>query len=912
MSTRSIPAPLRAALALSLISLLSLGSCDLAGSEGGPGVAPPLEGVIPTGPLPTPFALTNLRANPGTSAVESNNYSQRPSISSDGRYVAFHSFATNLVAGVTDGKNHVYVRDMQTQITSLVTRNNAGSAANSDSQDAFISDDGRYVVFSTIATNLDSITVDNNNAWDIYLRDRVGDDGFFEEDINDTDDATTIRVSLVNGTNAQATGHSFRPTISNDGTRIAFQSDATNLIGLADTNNTTDVYVRILPSTTTRVSVANGTGAQANSSSFNPSISGNGGHVSFMSIASNLVPNDTFGYYDIFRATVTGAPVVDRVSLGIGGAQPSDYCYTNYFQGGGRGISADGSRVAFASPASNLVSNDFNGQFDVFVRDFAAGPLVMTRIVGSQDQEGNGFTFDGRLSADGTRVAFLSNSSNFGPDFNFNQDVFVKDLDTNEMTLVSNSPFGSSSDGPVLSSDGTVAAFSSYGPDFVDNDTNSQQDIFVHALENGQFPQGTILRASLPTAASEADDGSFKAFVAAGGPVVVFETAATNMVPNDNNSSRDIFISDPIGQTVRLVSKNSAGTHGTGDSQNPVCSSDGRFVAFESTADNLLLDVDGDGSFDDTNSVRDIFVHDVVTSVTTRVSVATDGTEADADCFNPSMSSDGRFVAFESTSGTLDPAVAFGGISQIFVHDRLTKTTVCVSIESGGTGVEGDSDSFDPSISSNGQVVAFSSLATNLDPAAASGTQQVFVRDMAANSTSCVSVAGGFEGDSLSFNPSLSANGLQVAFNSLASNLDPVADGSFFQIFVHNRQGAGSTNCVSVAGGVAGNANSFNPFISADGRFIAFDSMAINLHPAATSGSSQVFMRNRISNSIACISINDLGIAGNGDNHSATVTGDGRWAAFLSSATNLVVPDNGAFEDVFLRGPIDADAFIAD
>lgn len=911
MLSRSMPSALRAALAVSLVSLLSLGSCDLAGSEGGPGSSPGIIGSVPPGPLPTPFTLENLRANPGIASLQSNSYSQKPSISETGRYIAFISAATNLVNGVNNGRAHVYVRDVQTQITSVVSVNDAGTQADNDSQDPFISDDGRYVVFTTVSA-LDSIAADVNGAWDVYRRDRVGADGFFEEDPNDTGDATTIRVSLVHGTNAAANSSSFRPSISNSGLRVAFQSEATNLSPFADSNGfNTDIYVReINTNTTFRLSCANGTTTGGNSTSFNPTISANGGHVSFMSAASNLVAGDTLGYYDVFRATVAHAPAVDRVSVGSGGTQPDNYCYTNYFHGNGRGISADGGKVAFASAAGNLVSGDFNGSYDVFVRSFVGGTF-MTRILGESGQEPNSFTFDGRLSADGNRVAFMSQASNMGPDGNFSQDIFVKDLATGAVVLASNSPSGFSSEAPVVSADGKVAAFFSNAVDLVDNDTNSQQDVFIHAFEDGEFSAGTTLRVSVPTVASEADGPSFSATIASSGPVVVFASTATNLVLADTNGNVDIFVSDPIGQTVRIVSSNSQGTQGNGDSHNPVCSADGRFVAFESYADNFV-DSDGDGSFDnDTNGSLDIFVHDVVSDVTSRVSIASDGSEADSDCSSPSISADGRFIAFQSIATTLDPA-ADGSFYQIFVHDRLTKTTTCVSVPDGATGTVGNSSSFNPAISANGQVVAFQSLATNLDPVATAGFMQVFVRNHAANATSCVSVANGTEANADSFDPSVSADGMLVAFSSFGSNLDPVATSGNSQVYVRNRQGAGSTACVSVAGGIEADSGSLTPFISSDGRYVSFDSAATNLHPASSSGVLQVFVRDRIANAIACVSINDLGDSGDFASFGASISTEGRWVAFISGATNLVTPDNGSNDDVFIRGPIDADSFILD
>jgi len=214
---------------------------------------------------------------------------------------------------------------------------------------------------------------------------------------------------------------------------------------------------------------------------------------------------------------------------------------------------------------------------------------------------------------------------------------------------------------------------------------------------------------------------------------------------------------------VQRVSVASGGTQGNGDSGCPSISADGRYVAFQSYASNLVPG--------DTNEVGDVFVHDRLTGQTTRVSVASDGTEGNDYSRRPSISADGRYVAFASLASNLVPGDT-NGTWDVFVHDRLTGQTTRVSVASGGA--QGNSGSWCPSISADGRYVAFQSYASNLVPGDTNGVLDVFVHDRLTGQTTRVSVASdGTQGDSYSFGSSISADGRYVAFSSLASNLVP-------------------------------------------------------------------------------------------------------------------------------------------
>jgi len=388
----------------------------------------------------------------------------------------------------------------------------------------------------------------------------------------------------------------------------------------------------------------------------------------------------------------------------------------------------------------------------------------------------------------------------------------------------SNSGFSS------ISADGRYVAFESQATNLVSNDTNGFWDVFVHDTQTGQ-----TIRVSVASDGTEGNDDSiFTASISADGRYVAFYSEATNLVEDDTNGFADIFVHDTqTGQTIR-VSVASDGTEGNDDSIfTASISADGRYVAFYSEATNLVED--------DTNGFADIFVHDTQTGQTIRVSVASDGTESDNRSFGASTSADGRYVAFYSEATNL-VSNDTNGFWDVFVHDTQTGQTIRVSVASDGT--EGNDDSiFTASISADGRYVAFYSEATNLVEDDTNGFADIFVHDTQTGQTIRVSVASdGTEGnDDSIFTASISADGRYVAFYSEATNLVEDDTNGFADIFVHDTQ-TGQTIRVSVASdGTEGNDYINRPSISADGRYVAFESYASNLVPEDTNGYNDVF-----------------------------------------------------------------------
>ncbi len=305
---------------------------------------------------------------------------------------------------------------------------------------------------------------------------------------------TIIRASTAaDGT--QGNGESTDPVFSPDGSRIAFDGFASNLVA-GDENGVPDVFVKDLASGAVMLISTAADGTQGNGFSGFPVFSPDGSKIAFESGASNLVAGDTNGVVDVFvKDLASGA--VTLVSTAADGTQGNGFSDRPVF-------SPDGSKIAFASLASNLVAGDTNGAEDIFVKDLASG--VITRVSTAADgTQGNGFSDRPAFSPDGTKVAFESGASNLvAGDTNNTEDIFVKDLITGAITRVNTAADGTQAMGliafssnPVFSPDGSKIAFESFASNLVAGDTNGATDIFVKDLASGAItrvstaPDGT-------------------------------------------------------------------------------------------------------------------------------------------------------------------------------------------------------------------------------------------------------------------------------------------------------------------------------------------------------------------------------------------------------------------------------------
>ena len=419
------------------------------------------------------FAGETERVSVDSGGIESDGWSQCPGVSADGRFIVFESTATNLVPDDTNGTFDIFVHDRLTGSTERVSvasdesQSNATSYSSND-HGPDISADGRFVVFYSYASNL--VADDTNGLGDIFVRDRQA--------------GTTIRVSVASD-GSEGDGYSYEPAISADGNFVVFQSFAGNLVA-GDTNSVGDIFVRDLTAETTeRVNVATD-GSEGNDNSYNGRISADGRLVVFSSLATNLVTGDTNAYRDVFvRDRLTG--MTGRVSVASSGSEANNWSVFPR-------ISANGRYVVFASPASNLVTGDTNGQYDIFLHDRDVGTTERVSLA-SDGTQTNWFSYRADVSADGRLIAFHSAATNLvDDDTNDLEDIFIRDRDTGVTDRASVASDGTQSDGrslfPGISSDGRYVAFHSIAGNLVGNDTNAEWDVFVREVQTPIFRDG--------------------------------------------------------------------------------------------------------------------------------------------------------------------------------------------------------------------------------------------------------------------------------------------------------------------------------------------------------------------------------------------------------------------------------------
>ncbi|HYF62695.1 MAG TPA: Calx-beta domain-containing protein, partial [Herpetosiphonaceae bacterium] len=399
------------------------------------------------------------RVSVDSAGAQGNGHSYTPDISADGRYTVFPSAASNLVPGDTNGKIDIFLRDKQLGTITLISKAFGGSIGNGDSREPKISADGRFVVFSSEATNL--VAADSNNRSDAYLY-----------------SVENRQVYLVSaGANGVGNSTSWNPEISDDGSTVVFLSASTNLAagdsGPALGLGYGRVFLRNLASGQISLVSRGVGGAVANHQSNFPRISANGQIVVFQSKASNLISGDTNGFIDYFVYTQSSG------QISIIGTTQSALDYVN----GNADISANGAIVAFSTPA-NVTGSDSNGVSDIYLYNLASGQYMQASL-GASSSQPNGASTHPRLSADGTQVAFLSEANNLvAGDANGKSDVYVRNLlggTTLRLSVLNNgTEFNDGILNFALSADGRHAAWQSAASNIVAGDTNGMYDIFAH------------------------------------------------------------------------------------------------------------------------------------------------------------------------------------------------------------------------------------------------------------------------------------------------------------------------------------------------------------------------------------------------------------------------------------------------
>lgn len=723
----------------------------------------------------------------------------------------------------------------------------------------------RYLLFRSAASNL--VAGDSNNLTDTFLL--------------DTQTQVIERVNL--GSSQQQSDRGMLGGgggVSQDGRYILFTSAAGNFAA-SDTHGASQVYRRDRVTGTTTLISADALGNAGSGASLAYALSADGRYSLFASQAPNLNgPAAPGGAYQLYRHDAqTGT--LERVSAGSGG-QP------------GRGsshsgtLSADGRHVLFYSDADDLIPGDANGSaMDLFLRDMNTGavqivsrnlsgaPMTMPFVIAPWPQFGS--CSPATLSADGRYAVFATNESG-GPGGHA-RDVYRYDSISGTTLRVSSNTASVSlqafNDCPTISADGNRVAFASLGAqpssDLLVRDIGTDTLVRVDATAlPAMFPGmaqfgalalnddgGTLLFGSLYLAAGQGQSHVFRSIAAAA------PTRLTQALPNvaafADDHSGDGMIVNSVGVAERA----------------PGLSADGRYVAFASLAGNLVAG--------DNNGVADVFVRDRLAGSTERISLRSGGSESTCASRHASISADGRFVAFSSCGDLV--AAASGGRNEVYRYDRSSGTLELVSVNSAGLRASGPST--DPQLSADGGVVAFSSVATDLLAAPASG-QQIYVRDMGAAATALISrTPAGQPGDAPSSRPYLSADGRQVAFTSRAANLVAGDANAREDAFVADRLSL-QTERISVASNGSGTGGGGTAFgLSADGSKALFTSARGDIHPNAFGFYEHAFLRDRSAGTTEVITVpGDAKRRGK----APTISADGSVVAFISEASSGLGP----------------------
>ena len=384
--------------------------------------------------------------------------------------------------------------------------------------------------------------------------------------------------------------------------------------------------------------------------------------------------------------------------------------------------------------------------------------------------------------------------------------------------------------------------------------------------------------------------------ISARGRHVVFQSEAANLVPGDTNGQPDVFRRDRLtGRTVR-VSVATGGAQANGDSGFPTISDDGRFVAFASSASNLVPR--------DTNDAPDVFVRDLARGTTRRVSLSSSGQQGNGLSFDPSISGDASHVAFISDATNLVPGDTNTTVD-VFVRDLLGDTTERVSVSSQHR--QGNGQSVGPVISHNGRFVAFVSGATNLVRHDTNELFDIFLRDRLTDTTTRVNLGpggrqaqGGSPHDT-GFPETISRDGRFVSFDSDATNLVPGDTNQTFDVFVRDRR-AGKTTRVSVDGqGRQLHERSLTGPMSDDGRLVVFWVLPDRLVPGDPYRQENLFVRDRLAETTQLLTVGLGGAQANGEHGGSDVSADGRHIVFFSTSSNLVRGDTNGEADIFVR-----------
>jgi Tol biopolymer transport system component len=839
-------------------------------------------------------------------------------LSTNGQYALFESTASDLVPGDTNNASDVFVRDLVNGTNILVSISTNGGCANGVSGESAMTPDGHYVVFASTASNL--VPGDTNGIRDIFVRDLVAG-------------VTTLASpgAIANPGTGYPGGSSDSPQLTPDGRYVAFLSTATNLVPGVTTSG--EVYVRDLTGAVTYLASGNAhTLITSNAISYNQAISDDGQFVAFESStngasgsgfiqryhlqsgATDLVSSNAAamqaGYASLRNLDMTPDGQFIVFVAGTNTSQSGIYLWdaqtatTTLVSGDTNNVvpansvcdwpvvDPSGRFVLFLSTATSLTTNVVAGDFHLYLRDVLAGSTSLL------DADTNGFGFPknfmnpARLTPDGRFLAFdcsdeypATNIYNQPPayadrslvpgDNNGAFDVFVRDLSTNTVELISTrqpalptqSP-GDSSPAMICSVDiaGRYVAYASASTSLVANDTNTYLNVLVHDLVNGTNCLVSVDTNSLANANGLSTDPS----ISGDGRYVVFTSYASNLVagytkPSGSAGSPDVFVRDLQTGINTLVSVSADGTSaGNSNSCSPVISSDGRYVLFHSWANNLSTT--GEPYYPRENlSLRDL------QAGTTYVLGFGNWYGGNANALGTnisySMTPDGHFVAFYGCAASSSSTYC------LFVWDSQAAALIYTNTATGAI--------TNLSISPDGNRIVF-------------GGPGLYAVDRAANIN--WQIAASFSGSQAGLQFSGDSRFLVYSTTSAQVALDTngVADVYLYDFVTQSNFLVSQSNPPGAANGP-----SDSPTISSDGRFVAYRSAATNILPGATNGLPNIFLYDRQTGATTLLSANASGMAGNNRSFAPQFSGDGQTVVFQSWASDLVAQDFNQVNDLF-------------
>ena len=876
----------------------------------------------------------------------------QPVLSADGRDVAFVSQANNLVTN--DGlapSLDVFLRHRFLGVTTLVSVSTNGVGGGDDnSVGPVLSADNRFVAFQSAAGNL--AANDTNGLNDVFLRDTVA--------------GTTLLVSRELTGRSSPNRASIAPLLSADGRWVVYESAATNLVA-NDTNNAADIFVfDRLTGNNALVSVNDAGSGSRDGVSRSPNITADGRWVAYVNFASNTVPvvgqvqvRDTQAGTAVWAssnamASLSGYQGALQPVLSGDGSCVFFHAYsateTNLYRfelqsGAGTLVSTGAQARSLPSPSVDGRFLAFERESSVFVWDAQPGnntPASLTRSgLPAASREAVARPV---LTSDGGKVFFLSDAGELtGDPTNGLPQLYLRDLALGTNFLLSADTNGAAAGDlgamvPSINADGSLVAFESGAATLVADDLNLATDVFVRDVVASATQLISASATSRPGRAGVATATLYPNSISADGRYVAYGSFDNYLFPGDTNGVQDIFVRDVANGTVEAASVSAAGEFtNVLQSVNPVLSAGGRHVAY--------VVVQSLPVFPRRSAV---FWRDLAAGQTRVVSEPPGGFQWEESAA-PAISPDGRWVAFQTTRlvsafGPPSFSDANGSATDVMLHDTATGTNVLVSRnKTSPLGAAGGA-SRSPVFSPDGRWLAFASLAADVTTNGWNNTTNLFVRDLLSNSTIFVSHNWSGYGSGAAFSGSsrylafaaqdpayaggagrrVVVHDLQAGVNSLlcsgCRNPSISADGRYVvvetiatpsQVVLHDRQ-TGRTNFVSadrMYSSLGANGNSYAPVLSGDARFIAFVSRASNLEAADASPRPNIYIRDRVLATTRALRIGPGDGLGNGASYQPAFAADGRTLVFTSFASDLADGDYNDRRDVFtVKLAVDSDA----